>query len=76
MKKKGLVLMAATLLVLAASAVWAVPTINIYDLEETNPTVTSSGFKDIPIFSNPIVATLPEFASITGVLCAKLINNG
>lgn len=75
MKKKVLALLAATVLVLAASTAWAVPTIDIdYLVEGIDPVVTPSGFS-FPLI-NPVVATLDGFASITGSLFSNFINDG
>ncbi|MFA5110653.1 MAG: PEP-CTERM sorting domain-containing protein [Desulfobaccales bacterium] len=76
MKKAVLMWMTAVLLVLGASAAGAIPVIYIDDLGEGAPVVTSSGFPSIPLISNPIVATLDEFANITGVLTSNFIAAG
>ncbi|MCK9376914.1 MAG: hypothetical protein M0P73_12265 [Syntrophobacterales bacterium] len=76
MKKVVLVWMTTAILILAASAAGAVPVIYIDDLGEGAPVVTSSGFPSIPLVSNPIVATLDEFANITGVLTSNFIAAG
>jgi hypothetical protein len=73
--KKVLLLLAATMLLLSSMA-WAVPTINIDDTLEAAPIVTTGGFPSIPFISNPIVATAPEFANVTGVLTANFLTAG
>lgn len=71
MKKKVLVLLAAAMLVLAASAAWAA-TINIIEpLDETlPPTVERIGFT-LP----SVVVTFPEFANVTGALTGATSGN-
>ena len=69
--KKALIIGAALfLLFFAGSAVWAqgVPTINIYDLTEGKPLVTTADFTSMPHIDNPLIFTLKEFASVTGTL--------
>lgn len=65
MKKKVLAILAAAVLVLAASAAWATPTINIIEPpdETLAPTVDATGFA-IP----PFTVTVPELANVTGAL--------
>lgn len=67
------------MLVLGATAAWAtpvVPTINISDLTEAAPTVTSSGFPSVPIIGNPVVVTLNEFANVTALLKDDFLTAG
>jgi hypothetical protein len=66
MKRTFLVWVTAAMLVLAGSAAWAVPTINLCDLGEGDPGVTASGFSYPSL--NPIILTVDEFASVTGSL--------
>jgi hypothetical protein len=70
--KKVMLLLAAAMLVLGATAAWAMPTINIVEpIDETlPPTVESSGFT-IP----RVVFTAPEFANITGALTGATATN-
>lgn len=76
MKKAFLVWITAAILVLAGSAAWAVPTINIYDLGEGDPVVTDTGFPSIPLISNPVVVLDEEFATVAGLLTSNFIAAG
>jgi hypothetical protein len=77
MKRTFLVLVTATLLILAGSVAWAsivdVPTINLFDLGEGDPVVTNTGFTSIPIIGNPVVVRADEFANVTGALFSNFI---
>jgi hypothetical protein len=75
MRRTVLLIVTAAMLLLAGSAAWAA-TINICDLGEGAPVVTTSGFTSIPLIGNPIIVTADEFANITGTLFGNFINAG
>jgi len=62
MKKKVLAVLAAAALVLAASAAWATPTVNLYDQFGAAPLVETSGFTS----GSPAYDTALEYAYVTG----------
>jgi hypothetical protein len=75
MRRTVLVIVTAAMLLLAGSAAWAA-TINICDLGEGAPVVTTTGFTSLPLIDNPIIVTANEFANITGTLFGNFINAG
>jgi hypothetical protein len=75
MRRTVLLIVTAAMLLLAGSAAWAA-TINICDLGEGAPVVTTSGFTSIPLIGNPVIVTADEFANITGTLFGNFINAG
>jgi hypothetical protein len=74
--KKIFTLLAAIVLVLSASAVWAVPTIIIDGTLEAAPIVTTSGFSPLSGRENLGVVTAYEFAGISGILTADFLTPG